>query len=64
LTEEDTEKTREVIEALKQAGEELVKKGRISKNLLDVISQPLVSEEEYRRNWNTNYEKLKGKEKD
>ena len=63
LMEEDSKKTREVNNALKRAGEELVKKGRIPKKLLNVISQPLVSEEEYRLSWNAAYEKLKRKEK-
>ena len=58
------EKAKKVTEALRQAGSQLVKKGRMSKSLLKVISQPLVSEEEYRRSLNEGYEKLKSGEKD
>lgn len=41
---EDNPKTREVFEAAKQAGYKLVKEGRIPKDLLSVVSQPLTSE--------------------
>jgi len=58
---ENTEKTKKVNEALRKAGYELVKSGRIPKNLLEAISQPLVSEEEYRRSLNEDYEKVKNK---
>lgn len=40
---EDNPKTKKVLEAAKQAGYQLVKEGRIPKNLLKVISQPLTS---------------------
>jgi len=53
-----------IMEALKQAGYELVNKGHVSSKLLDIISQPLVSEEEYRRDQNDDYAKAKNKEKD
>jgi multimeric flavodoxin WrbA len=42
------EKAHEVLEALRKAGVEFVKEGAVSKNLLEVISQPLVSKEEYK----------------
>jgi multimeric flavodoxin WrbA len=56
-----TEKAKRVKEALNKAGYELVKKGRISKELLEVISQPLVSEEDYRRRLSDDYEKAKSR---
>ncbi len=59
LMAEDTAKAKRVREALKKAGYQLAEKGRISTELLDVISQPLVSEEDYRRVSNENYEKTK-----
>jgi multimeric flavodoxin WrbA len=61
---ENKEKAKKVNEALRQAGCEFIKKGRISKSLLEVISQPLVSEEEYRRSLNEAYEIVKSREKD
>jgi len=64
LMAENKEKAKKVIEALTKAGHELVKKGRMSKSLLEVISQPLISEEEYKRLLNEDYEKVKSKEKD
>jgi multimeric flavodoxin WrbA len=64
LMAENTEKAKKVIGALRKAGYELVKKERMSKSLLEVISQPLISEEEYKRRLNEDYEKVKGKEKD
>ncbi|MEM4704349.1 MAG: NAD(P)H-dependent oxidoreductase [Candidatus Bathyarchaeia archaeon] len=57
LMAEDNEKTREVREALRKAGCELVKEGKMFKRTLEVISQPLISEEEYRRSLNEDYEK-------
>ncbi len=40
---EDNEKTKKVIKAVKQAGYELVKDGRMSPNVLRAISRPLIS---------------------
>ena len=60
---EKSEKAKKVAEALRQAGFELVKRGRIPESLLAVIGQPLISEEEYRRNLNDNYTKVKRKPK-
>ncbi len=42
------EKAEEIFEAARQAGIEIVSQGKISKALLKVISQPLISEEEWR----------------
>lgn len=59
---EDKKKAKKVTEALRQVGYELVEKGQMSKHLLKIISQPLISEEKYRRNLNDDYEKAKRKE--
>jgi multimeric flavodoxin WrbA len=45
---ENTPKTEEILEAVKSAGHQLVKEGQLSTDLLEIISQPLVSEEELR----------------
>jgi multimeric flavodoxin WrbA len=57
------EKVNQVKHALKHAGRELTQQGRISENLLKAISQPLISEEEHRRRLNSNYLKVKNKER-
>ncbi|UCH31406.1 MAG: flavodoxin family protein, partial [Candidatus Bathyarchaeota archaeon] len=59
LMRKKTEKVNEVLAALRQAGVELVTKGRMAKDLLETISQPLVSEEAYRRVLNEEYEKVR-----
>jgi multimeric flavodoxin WrbA len=61
---ENKERATKVTEALTKAGHELVKKGRMPKSLLEIISQPLISEEEYRRSLCEDYERVKSKEKD
>jgi NAD(P)H-nitrite reductase large subunit len=57
------DRVKRVMHALRQVDYELVKKGQMPKNLLEIISQPLISEEEYRRSLNDNYKKVKIKEK-
>jgi multimeric flavodoxin WrbA len=64
LMREKSEKAKKVAEALRQAGSELVKRERMPKSLLEVIGQPLISEEEYRRSLNDDYMKVKRKAKD
>jgi hypothetical protein len=44
---ETSEKTKQVSDAIEQAGQELIEKGQISKSLLKTISQPLITLEEY-----------------
>ena len=44
----DEKRTSEVLQALKQAGHQLVKDGMISKETLRAVSQPLISERERR----------------
>jgi hypothetical protein len=41
-----------VLNTVKRAGYELIKKGRMNKETLEAISRPLVSEEELRRKYN------------
>jgi multimeric flavodoxin WrbA len=45
---ENKEKADKVFEAAQMAGCQLVKEGKISKNILKIISQPLVSEKKWR----------------
>lgn len=47
LMKRNSDKTKEVNDALEQCGFELVKNGIIKDNLLKLISQPLISEKEY-----------------
>lgn len=53
---QDEEKAKEVFRAAKRAGYEVVKHGRIPKELLDTVAQPLISEKEFRRSNNASYE--------
>jgi hypothetical protein len=46
---ENKEKAEKIFEAAKQAGNQLVKEGKISKDLLKVISQPFITREKWRR---------------
>ncbi|MFX1563340.1 MAG: iron-sulfur flavoprotein, partial [Promethearchaeota archaeon] len=55
LLKEDNEKTRAVIKAAKTAGNQLIKKGKISLELFDTISQPLIAEKDYRQRLNQYY---------
>jgi multimeric flavodoxin WrbA len=56
-----SEKAQKVVEALRQAGYELVTKGTVSKDVLGRISQPLISEEEYRKDLNEDFDRVKNK---
>ena len=42
-------KAKEIYDASKKAGFDLISRGRIKRATLEIISQPLISEEEYRR---------------
>jgi multimeric flavodoxin WrbA len=44
---ENKEKAEKVFEAARQAGHQLVKEGRMSRDLLEAIGQPLISEEKW-----------------
>ena len=59
LMKENLEKAQEVMEATKTAGYQLVKKGAMSTKILEIISQPLISEEELRKRLNLNYERAR-----
>lgn len=55
----EEEKAKEVLAATKQVGYQLINDGRMSAELLDTISQPLVAEEELRQWYNNMYEKAR-----
>lgn len=48
-----------VFTAARQAGHQLIKNGKIAEQTLQIISQPLVTEEEYRNQLNENYLRAK-----
>ena len=45
-------KTKEILEAAKQAGFQLAEEGTISKDLLEIVSQPMISEKTFRQEEN------------
>lgn len=53
------EKAGIIVNALKQAGFQLVKEGRMVGEILETISQPLISEEELRQLYNDAYRRVK-----
>jgi len=59
LMDEYKEKGEEVLSAVRRAGAQLVREGRISPETLDTISQPLIAEEELRARYNEVYRKAK-----
>ena len=61
LMKENKEKAEIILKATKQAGTQLIKEGRITKEVLDTISQPLMSEEDLRLRYNNAYSKTKSK---
>ncbi len=56
---EEKEKAKEVLDATMRAGFQLIKEGRMTAELLDIISQPLLSEEKLRKWYNTAYERAR-----
>ncbi|MEM2104254.1 MAG: flavodoxin family protein [Candidatus Bathyarchaeia archaeon] len=62
LIEENKEKAKIIIEALKQAGVQLIKDGKMADDILETISQPLISEEELKRRYNESYLKVKSRQ--
>jgi len=56
------EKAKEVLAAAKQAGFQLAKEGAMSKDLLEIVAQPLISEEGFRQRENEQYRSLKSEE--
>lgn len=61
---ENKEKARSILEATRRAGYQLVTKGKMHKDLLEIIGQPLISEEKLRQRSNDEYESVKSGEKD
>jgi multimeric flavodoxin WrbA len=59
LLAKNKEKTKEILDATKQAGFQLAKQGTISKELLKIVAQPLISEEAFRQRENNQYTSLK-----
>lgn len=53
------EKAKEIFEAAKQAGFQLAKEGIISEHLLEIVAQPLISENVFRQRENERYTSLK-----
>lgn len=56
LMSKDEEEAKEVFRAAKRAGYEVVKHGRIPKELLDTVAKPLISEKEFKRRNNARIE--------
>ncbi len=59
LLSENEEKAQLVLDAAKKAGAQLVREGKMSEELLESVSQPLVSEEDLRERYNKMYQKAK-----
>jgi len=59
LMNESKEKEEEILSAVKSAGVQLVRDGKISSDTLETISQPLISEEELREMYNKMYQRAK-----
>jgi multimeric flavodoxin WrbA len=59
LLNEKNEQSKEVLNAVKSAGVQLIKDGKISAETLETISQPLVTEEELRGHYMKMYQKAK-----
>ncbi|MHA2432622.1 MAG: flavodoxin family protein [Candidatus Thorarchaeota archaeon] len=55
----EEEKAKQVLDATRQAGFQLIKEGKMPSELLAIISQPLVSEEELRQYYNAAYERAR-----
>jgi multimeric flavodoxin WrbA len=60
---EETEKNKDIISTLETIGGNLIKVGKIDKEDLTYISQPLVNKEDYITTWNKNYLEEKRKQK-
>ena len=62
LMTKNKQKMKEILGAAKQAGFQLAKQGTISKDLLEIVAQPLISEEKFRQKENDDYTNLKREE--
>jgi putative NADPH-quinone reductase len=59
LLSENEEKAKEVLDAARSAGAQLVREGKMSADSLEIVSQPLISEEDLRERYNKMYHKAK-----
>ncbi|MHA1909955.1 MAG: flavodoxin family protein [Candidatus Thorarchaeota archaeon] len=59
IMEENKEMAKKIMDAVKTAGHQMVRDGKMSPDLLETISQPLISEEELRERANKNYLRAK-----
>jgi len=59
MMKENKEKSEEILNATKKAGTQLIENGDITPDILQIISQPLISEEALRKRYNSDYEKAK-----
>jgi multimeric flavodoxin WrbA len=59
LMKENKEKSEEILDATKKAGKQLIEEGDIAADILEIISQPLISEEALRKRYNHSYEQAR-----
>jgi multimeric flavodoxin WrbA len=59
MMKEDKVKAELILNALKKAGKQLIQEGDIASETLEIISQPLITEEALRKRYNAMYEKAK-----
>jgi hypothetical protein len=59
LLDEYKEKASEILNAVKRAGFQLIEEGKMSADVLESISQPLIAEEDLRAEYNKSYQKAK-----
>lgn len=59
LLDEYKEKANEILNAVKRAGFQLIEEGKMSSEVLESISQPLIAEEDLRAEYNKSYQKAK-----
>ncbi len=63
LMTEEQEKAKDILSGARKVGYQLVKDGEMSEDLLEVISQPLITEERLRQRYNNTYRKVKKEQK-
>lgn len=59
LMKDNIEKAERILDAIRRAGTQLIENGDIAPELLETISQPLISEEAFRKASNHSYEQAK-----
>jgi len=59
LMEEFEEKAAEILSAAKQAGTQLIKDGKMSKETLEIVSKPIILEKDLRDRYNRSYQRAK-----